>query len=236
MEEIWKFIEGFDNKYEVSNLGRVRSHKTSKYLKPYCNNDGYLVVGLSKNNKVKTLSLHRLVAKYFVPNPDNLPEVNHKDYNATNNQYDNLEWCSRAYNIEYSKDRIIRATKQRFSRVIYQYNQEGVLVKTWNLIMDIHRELGLNHRQITDCCNGKVKTCGNYVWSYNLLTVKEIREKFLRNQKPVLQYSLNNTLVKEWDSAKLAGDNLNIDSGHIAKCCKGERKSAGGFKWRYKND
>ena len=49
MEEIWKFIEGFDNKYEVSNLGRVRSHKTSKYLKPYCNNDGYLVVGLSKH-------------------------------------------------------------------------------------------------------------------------------------------------------------------------------------------
>jgi hypothetical protein len=236
MEEVWKFIEGFGENYEISSFGRVRNSKTSKYLKPYSNSDGYLVVGLSKNNKIKTISVHRLVAKSFIPNPNNLPEVNHKDYNVTNNCYDNLEWCNRQYNIEYSKNRIAKATKERFSRTIYQYSSEGILIKIWNLVMDIQRELGLNSRQVTDCCNNKVKTCGNYVWSYRPLSLKEIKEKFLRNQKPVLQLSPEGMLIREWDSAKLAGISLTVDTGHIAKCCKGERSSAGGFKWRYKEN
>lgn len=109
MEE-WRTIKGYEGLYEVSSYGRVRSldryvksgyesyrlHK-GKVLSPIIATNGYLFVGLQG----RRLSVHRLVAKAFIPNPDNLPEVNHKDEDKTNNVVDNLEWCDHSYNINY---------------------------------------------------------------------------------------------------------------------------------------
>ena len=113
MEE-WKSIPGYEGLYEVSNLGRVRSvdryvkylngmihlHK-GKVLSPGIRSDGYLQVSLCCNGKYKTIAVHRLVAQAFIENPDNLPEINHKDEDKTNNSVDNLEWCDRSYNNTY---------------------------------------------------------------------------------------------------------------------------------------
>ena len=108
MEE-WKSIPGYEGLYEVSNLGRVRSVEKcdrfnrkilSKILKPnYVS--GYLRVGMYKNKTFKYYLIHRLVAQAFLPNPDNLPQVNHKDEDKSNNRVDNLEWCDRSYNMNY---------------------------------------------------------------------------------------------------------------------------------------
>ena len=108
MEE-WKSIPGYEGIYEVSNLGRVRSVErcdrfnrkiVSKILKPnYVS--GYLRVGMYKNKTFKYYLIHRLVAQAFLPNPDNLPQVNHKDEDKSNNRVDNLEWCDRSYNMNY---------------------------------------------------------------------------------------------------------------------------------------
>ena len=108
MEE-WRSIPGYEGLYEVSNLGRVRSVErcdrfnrkiVSKILKPnYVS--GYLRVGMYKNKTFKYYLIHRLVAQAFLPNPDNLPEVNHKDEDKSNNRVDNLEWCDRSYNMNY---------------------------------------------------------------------------------------------------------------------------------------
>ena len=108
MEE-WKSIPGYEGLYEVSNLGRVRSVErcdrfnrkiVSKILKPnYVS--GYLRVGMYKNKTFKYYLIHRLVAQAFLPNPDNLPQVNHKDEDKSNNRVDNLEWCDRSYNMNY---------------------------------------------------------------------------------------------------------------------------------------
>lgn len=108
MEEIWKDIDWIENcsSYQISNLGRVKSFKMDKkgkILKASLNTDGYYIVHLHRNNMPgKTISVHILVAKAFVPNPNNYPEVNHKDCCRTNNCSDNLEWMTHVDNVAYS--------------------------------------------------------------------------------------------------------------------------------------
>ena len=123
-EEIWRPIVGYEGLYEVSNTGRVRSldryvkcdyekyrlHK-GKVLSPGKDKDGYLSVVLSCNGKHKKIAVHRLVAQAFIPNPDDLPIINHKDEDKTNNRVDNLEWCTVKYNMNYGTRNIrIRET------------------------------------------------------------------------------------------------------------------------------
>ena len=100
MEEVWKKIPNYEN-YDVSNLGKIRNSKTSILRKTSIFRTGYEMVVLFKNGKRKNCSVHRLVAEAFIPNPNNLPEVNHKDEIKTNNFVDNLEWCTRIYNENY---------------------------------------------------------------------------------------------------------------------------------------
>ena len=116
MKEIWKDIKGYENLYQVSNLGNVRvldRHVNSgiKYnnkvkrkgqiLKQFLKKNGYLQVVLSNNNTRKYIAVHRLVAETFLQNTHNLPQVNHKDENKLNNCVDNLEWCTAKYNCNY---------------------------------------------------------------------------------------------------------------------------------------
>lgn len=114
-QEIWKDIEGYEGLYQVSNFGRVKSlyFGKEKILKQSKHKDEYLQVSLSRNGKKKTFTIHKLVALAFIPNPDNLLEVNHKDENKQNNHIENLEFCNHTYNINYGtcKKRISKAHK-----------------------------------------------------------------------------------------------------------------------------
>lgn len=114
MIEEWRPVIGYEGLYEVSNLGRVRSVdryvkskgesywlRKGKMLSPAKDKNGYLKVNLSCNGKNNIIRVHRLVAQVFIHNPDNLPEINHKDEDKTNNRVDNLEWCDRKYNNNY---------------------------------------------------------------------------------------------------------------------------------------
>lgn len=129
MQEIWKDIKGYEKLYQVSNLGRIRSLDRiilqyngyddgerlykGKILKPCIKPNGYSQVGLWKDKKVKWFIIHRLVAETFIPNPENKPQVNHKDENKQNNNIKNLEWCSCSYNINYGT----RNDKVRFKLI-----------------------------------------------------------------------------------------------------------------------
>lgn len=117
MIEEWRTIVGYEGLYEVSNTGQVRSldkydsinrFRKGRILTLYTETGGYLKVGLSSNGKTKKYLVHRLVAEAFIPNPDNLPQVNHIDENPSNDNVDNLEWCNAKYNSNYGtrNDRI----------------------------------------------------------------------------------------------------------------------------------
>ena len=110
IEEIWKPIEGYEGLYEVSNTGRVRSldkydsmnrFLRGRILRLFTDGLGYLRAQLYSNSKRKSFLVHRLVAQAFIPNPDNLPQVNHRDENPSNDNVDNLEWCDGKYNVNY---------------------------------------------------------------------------------------------------------------------------------------
>ena len=133
MEE-WRSIPGYEGLYEVSNLGRVKSleisytrkngimdHKPEMILSPKNNGTGYFIVCLYKNKTHKYYLIHRLVALTFIPNPDNLPCVNHLDEDKTNNRVDNLEWCDHKYNSNY-KGVLKRRSQRMKENGIYEKN------------------------------------------------------------------------------------------------------------------
>lgn len=115
--EIWKNIEGFRELYQISNLGRVRRRDSGKILTPLTLTRGYKGVRLYYEKKrATTKKIHRLVAYYFIPNPLELPQVNHKDGNKSNNRVDNLEWCSNEYNMNHAiVSKLIQQGEHRFN-------------------------------------------------------------------------------------------------------------------------
>ena len=157
--EHWKEIACYEGLYEVSNLGRVKSllHGKDKILKPWKTHGGYLQVCLSKDGKVKHTLVHRLVADSFIPNPNNLETVNHKDEVKTNNVASNLEWMTRGDNIIYSK----ACKVQMFDK------QTGELLATFPSTMEAERVTRIYQGNISSCCNGKRKSAGGYIWRYS---------------------------------------------------------------------
>ena len=175
MEEIWKDIKDYEGLYQVSNLGRVKSleritrhgHLWKERLLKICYNPAnYKIVILAKDGKNKTRLVHRLVAEAFIPNPDNLPQINHKDENPTNSCVDNLEWCTNKYNVNYGTRNERHAAKM--SKTVYQYTLDGELIKVWQSTREIERQLGYNHGDIGSCCRHQphYKTHKGYIWDY----------------------------------------------------------------------
>lgn len=115
MKEEWKDLKGYEGLYKVSSLGRVYSVYKKDYKQPYLDKDGYLMIGLSKEGKHKNLRLHRIIAETFIPNPQQLPCVNHIDENKLNNNIKNLEWCTPAYNNSFGTrtERAARTNRNR---------------------------------------------------------------------------------------------------------------------------
>lgn len=122
-----------------------------KVLKPITHKNGYLVVSLSKNNKQKIYSIHRLVAEAFVNNPENLPYVNHKDEDKTNNNISNLEWCDNTYNLNYGT-RNERAGKSLGKKV--KCTETGII---YNSMAEVEKQLKIAHNSISKVCLRKTK-------------------------------------------------------------------------------
>ena len=161
MKEIWKDCKGYEGLYQVSNLGRVWSIRSQKYLNGSIDKDGYIQVYLTaKNGKCKKERVHRLVALVFLDNPTRMPVVNHIDENKENNCVDNLEWTSIKDNANHGT-RNKRVSKAN-SIPVYCFE----LDKTFYGAREAERELGINHSSISKACHGKQKIAGGYHWCY----------------------------------------------------------------------
>ena len=130
---IWRDIEGYEGLYQVSNEGRIKSLKrhhvrNDRILKQSKDKDKYKRVDLRKDNVSAIKRVNRLVAKAFIPNPNNYPVVNHKDENKENNSVDNLEWCSISYNNDYG------SRNGNFCKKGYQYTLDGELIAVYDKI------------------------------------------------------------------------------------------------------
>ena len=194
MEEVWKPVAG-SSYYEVSNLGRVRSlnryiYRTikgtlCKYLKegrllsPNLINKYYSVTLISDDGLKKIIRVHRLVATAFLPNPDNLPAINHKDENKLNNNVENLEWCTFKYNSNYNNlgHRISEILRNHIgkSRPVLQYDLNDVFVKEYPSIIEAERKTGISNVSIGKCCKGfyidkgkkvNINKAGGFKWKY----------------------------------------------------------------------
>ncbi len=196
MTEEWRTAvynsEVYEGLYKVSNLGKImslnyRNTGRAELMNPVEDKDGYLRVGLSKNGEYKMCSVHRLVAQTFIPNPENLPEVNHIDEDKTNNfvflnedgsvdkEKSNLEWKSHKDNNNHGthNERISKAmTNGKLSKKVIQLSLDGELIREWPSTMECERN-GFHSNSVCDCCNGKQKTHKGFRFMY----AEDYREK-----------------------------------------------------------
>ena len=154
-------VKGYEGLYAVTSCGKIWSYRRQKFLKPVCEKNGYLRVNLYKDGKMKHYCVHRLVTEAYIPNPDNLPQINHKDENKTNNCLQNLEWCDCKYNINYGthKERVSNSLKIP----ILQYDLDGNFIREWGSATDVGQEVKSG---ICSCLKGRKKTAYGYIWKY----------------------------------------------------------------------
>lgn len=224
-KEYWCEIEGFDGRYSVSTFGRVWNNETNKLLSGSRNKTtGYIRVYLRKCNKGKTYGVHRLVAKAFLPNPKNLPQVNHRDENKLNNRVDNLEYCSAQYNIDYSRSKEVVQKDLKTGEVIAVFKSTG----------EAERQTGVDNASIAHCCNGKQSSAGGFGWAY---TGKgRGKSQFGKKQKYKVEVFNRDTgeVIKTFESMAKTAEYLCVTPTAVRKCCLGIWRSVKGYGVRFK--
>lgn len=188
MEEVWKEVPGYEGYYEISSFGRVRSADRNviyrdgqvhfikgRSRRPNINNRGYYYLPLNKDGKHWYAKVHRLVAMAFLPNPLNLPEVNHKDGNKLNNHADNLEWCTHSENHKHlykMGNSNIDYERERRKRKILQLDMKtGEVVGSWNSIIEAERHYNKTNPKPTNiwsCLKGHSCSAYGFKWKYNI--------------------------------------------------------------------
>lgn len=192
MSKFFKMIPGYSN-YLISENGELYSIKSRKYIKPRINENNYLIIDLYKNNIRKTYKLHRLVAQAFLDNPDNLPQVNHKDGNKLNNNVDNLEFCTASQNTQHAWDNglkeNVRSKLKELGKINIKYAQKARIKHLDNNLKELFDDIFINKLKNKNICK-----------KYNLFTsyVSQIKNKqFLKTALKEYQQS---NLFDIWDN------------------------------------
>ena len=186
MQEVWKSIEGYEGKYEISSLGRVKSltdkngKKRELILKPRVSKNGYLYLNLWESSKGRAKKIHRLVAEAFLPNPENLPVVNHLNCVKTDNRVENLEWTTHSGNALHASQngRLRDQTGEKnhmfgrhgkdhhSSKTLIQKDLDGNIIRVWDNAVIAGETLGYYHGCLQACARGAKKTAYGYLWEY----------------------------------------------------------------------
>ena len=261
--EIWKTVGvfkgvDFTGIYEVSTFGRLRSldrfvavHRGEKEsqcfkrkrilkLSPIKtgNRKGYVQIILhGPNGELVPAYVHRVVATVFIKNEHNLPEVNHKDENPSNNNVDNLEWCTREYNNNYLNHN--KKVSEALSVSVVQLDYDGNLIKRWKSLIDVD-SFGLQHSKVSNCLHSKRNVHANSVWmlasEYDKLSQDLVVEYCTNLDKRFVQLDKEGRLINIWISASEASRAIGGTASGICNCAKGKLKQYKGFVWmKYKD-
>lgn len=249
VREIWKPIKGYENNYEVSNMGNVRSLRYAnngtdkkgsgiKNLKLILNNMGYYVVNLYHEGKMKQHHVHRLVAEAFMPNPNNLPVIDHISTITTDNRIENLRWCSIRDNVNNpisSKRRLDKCRallKGKFGKdalthkPVIQYTLDGDFVKKWDCMMDACRFYHIDSGSLTRACQGEYHKVKGFAWRY----IGD--EPPTKRPKIIHQFTLDGNLINSFVSMSEAAKVTGIKLKYIYNCIDGNGKTSGGYIWK----
>lgn len=171
-EEIWKDVVGYSDLYKISSFGRIKSFKKikitgGKLMYPAPTNQGYLRIKLSKNNKSKTFSIHRLVMEAFELNDENKRCVNHKNGIKNDNRLINLEWMTHGENMRHALDVLHNTNNKAAQKRVLQYSMSGDLINSWVSMTEASKSIDIDHRRISDCCrNIKPHLGGGFLWKF----------------------------------------------------------------------
>lgn len=220
-DEEWKDVTNYENLYMVSSYGRIKS-LTSKRILSFSINRGYAYVKLSKHGVMKSLKVHRLVAISFIPNPNNLPDVNHIDENKLNNNLSNIEWCSKQYNSKYGTRNVrTRIAMRKNGRAILRYSTNGEFIKKYQCTKDIEYD-GFDRRAVYRVCKGITRQYNNSVWRFeNEPFALPKHKRYIE----VYKYTIDGVFVEKYNSIKEAEKDNNINNKSIRYLKIGERKN-----------
>lgn len=238
----WKPIKEFDGLYLISDDGKVFSVRTNKTLRTFISS-GYERLELNIDGKAQKHFVHRLVAETFIPNPDNLPCVNHKDENPLNNHADNLEWCTYEYNSNYGTciSRRVANTEYKSggdnakAKKVYRYDLSGNLIAEYGSVSEASDATRLSRKSISKACSGRLKKYANNVWSYTNEFHYDDHKHYENRNGTVYMYDLSGKLIKEYNSP----DEMRADGlipANVNRVCRGERKTYNNFIFTRKAD
>lgn len=166
---VFKDIDGFAG-YKISDTGEIFSTKTNKIISQSFDKDGYFRTAIYKDGKRVNVKTHRLVATSFISNPENKPLINHKDGDKTNNNVDNLEWCTQSENMLHSFRVLgnmgLLGDASPLSRKIVQISNDGIIVNTFGSIREAERVTKIVRSTISKCCKDPSKTAGGFRWTF----------------------------------------------------------------------
>ncbi len=197
MKEVWKNVKGYEGRYQISNLGRVKSliapngKPVEKILKPGVSPQGYLFVSLCKNYKTKSFRIHRLVAQAFIPNLEDKPQVNHKNGIKSDNKVSNLEWSTPKENTKHAFENGLASNKGKRNPM---YGKKGIL-------------------------------CPNYGKKLSDSSRKKLSESRKGSNNPAARSVICITTGEIFKTIKEAEEKYKLSKGDVSKCCLGKQKT-----------
>lgn len=224
MEEEWRPVKGYEGLYEVSNMGRVKSLHAPQgiILKQGTYSNGYMGANLSKDGTTNMKLVHRLVAIAFIQNPNNYEEVNHKDGNKKNNTVDNLEWCTRSYNLKHAySHKLMSKNEQKKSVILYKRYGE------YDSITEAAEALGVAPGTLSNAIHKKQSING-------FIGVIE-RDTHVRYGVTTNIYNDKLEFLGQVSSASAAARFANTTPSNVLKCCR-KKVFSKGYTFRFIDD
>ena len=219
-------VEGYEeyDDYSITSDGEVVSHYKEEdlILKPNCDRNGYLYVGLYANKKCKTTHIAPLVAKAFCKGYKEDLEIDHINEIKIDNSASNLQYLTHIKNVQKSKN-----------IPVVQLTLKGELVKIWKSATEARKAEKFDNGSISKVCKGKLKTHAGYNWCFEKDLKSNIGKKTIGCKRKVAQLDKENNIIKIWESETEAKKVGGFNQGNISRACLGKLKTSAGYKWKF---